>query len=85
MARIGIPRFARNDNLVNLLLFFGAGSGFGFSLLLLFFHGLACLFRTLRAGFSALLALLVLAVALRLAYDLFVRPASVYSLVIGGV
>nr|WP_279327390.1 sulfite exporter TauE/SafE family protein [Chelativorans petroleitrophicus] len=33
----------------------------------------------------ALLALLVLAVALRLAYDLFVRPASVYSLVIGGV
>src|SRR5690606_7901219 len=33
----------------------------------------------------ALLALLVLAVAIRLAYDLFVRPASVYSLVIGGV
>src|SRR5690606_28477294 len=28
----------------------------------------------------ALLALLVLAVALRLAFDLFVRPASVYSL-----
>ncbi|EKF20095.1 sulfite exporter TauE/SafE family protein [Nitratireductor pacificus] len=33
----------------------------------------------------ALLALLVLAVALRLAFDLFVRPASVYSLSMGGV
>lgn len=33
----------------------------------------------------ALMALLVLAVALRLAYDLFVRPSSLYSLVIGGV
>ncbi|WP_048648279.1 sulfite exporter TauE/SafE family protein [Nitratireductor soli] len=32
----------------------------------------------------ALLALLVLAVALRLAFDLFVKPASVYSLSIGG-
>ncbi|MDZ5697162.1 sulfite exporter TauE/SafE family protein [Chelativorans sp. M5D2P16] len=33
----------------------------------------------------ALLALLVLAVALRLAFDLFVRPASLYSLATGGV
>ncbi len=33
----------------------------------------------------ALLALLVLAVALRLAFDLFVRPSNVYSLVIGGI
>jgi len=33
----------------------------------------------------ALLALLVLAVALRLAFDLFVRPASVYSLATGGI
>lgn len=32
----------------------------------------------------ALLALLVLAVALRLAFDLFVKPASVHSLSIGG-
>ncbi len=33
----------------------------------------------------ALLALLVLAVALRLGFDLFVRPESVYSLSMGGV
>ncbi|WP_163270582.1 sulfite exporter TauE/SafE family protein [Chelativorans alearense] len=33
----------------------------------------------------ALLAVLVLAVALRLAFDLFVRPASVYSLATGAV
>jgi len=33
----------------------------------------------------ALLALLVLAVALRLAFDLFVRPSDVYSIVIGSV
>src|SRR5690606_12485251 len=33
----------------------------------------------------ALLALLVLAVALRLAFDLFVRPADVYSIIIGSV
>jgi len=33
----------------------------------------------------ALLGLLVLAVALRLAFDLFVRPDNLYSIVIGGV
>ena len=34
----------------------------------------------------ALLALLVLAVALRLAFDLFVRPANLYSLTaLGGI